>query len=48
MAEEQVRVELDERSYDILIGEGLRHQTGLRMQEVVQPSRVFFITDNTV
>jgi len=48
MAEERVRVELGERSYDILVGEGLRHEAGLRMQEVVQPSRVVVITDHMV
>ncbi len=48
MAEERVRVELGERSYDILIGERLRHQVGQRLQEVVEPSWVAVITDETV
>lgn len=48
MAEERVRVELGERSYDILIGERLRHQVGQRVQGVVKPSRVVVITDETV
>jgi len=48
MNSEQVRVNLGPRSYHIHIGQGLRHRLGEWVREVVEPSRVAVITDETV
>lgn len=48
MTTERVRVDLGERGYDILIGEGVRRRVGGMAREVVRPSRVAVITDRTV
>ena len=48
MTTARVRVDLGERSYDILIGRGLRRQVGQMAREVAQPSRVALISDRTV
>ncbi|MEM7459432.1 MAG: 3-dehydroquinate synthase [Pseudomonadota bacterium] len=43
-----VRVELDERSYDILIGAGLVPRVGALLQPFVKQPRVFVLSDETV
>lgn len=44
----RVRVELDERSYDILIGAGLLSRAGALLQPFVKQPRVFVLSDETV
>ncbi len=44
----RVHVDLGERSYDVLVDVGLRGRVGEHLQEVVAPSRVAVITDETV
>ncbi|NQY12615.1 MAG: 3-dehydroquinate synthase [Henriciella sp.] len=44
----RVRVELDERSYDILIGAKLLAQAGAYLSEFVKQKRVFILSDETV
>ncbi|MEM7327091.1 MAG: 3-dehydroquinate synthase [Pseudomonadota bacterium] len=44
----RVRVELDERSYDILIGTGLLARAGTLLQPFVKQKRVFVLSDDTV
>ncbi len=43
-----VRVDLGERSYDIIIGAGLLAEAGMRLSPFVSRSRVFIVTDETV
>ncbi|MEM9585268.1 MAG: 3-dehydroquinate synthase [Pseudomonadota bacterium] len=45
---ETLRVELADRSYDILIGEGLLAQTGSRLRALGVSGRVAVVTDQTV
>ena len=45
---DRVRVELDERSYDILIGAKLLAQAGAYLSEFVKQKRVFILSDETV
>ena len=44
----RVRVELDERSYDILIGPSLLQKAGELLSGIVRQPRVFVLTDETV
>lgn len=44
----EVTVQLDERSYPILIGPGLIDQTGARMAPVMSGKRAFVVTDDSV
>ncbi|MEO1553040.1 MAG: 3-dehydroquinate synthase [Pseudomonadota bacterium] len=44
----RVRVELDDRSYDILIGAGLLPRVGAFLQAIVKQKRVFVLSDETV
>ncbi len=43
-----VRVELGDRSYDILIGDGLLAEAGRHLSALVKQPRVFVLTDGTV
>lgn len=43
-----VRVELGERSYDILVGPGLLAQAGAYLRPLLKEDRVFIVTDETV
>ncbi|MFD0915045.1 3-dehydroquinate synthase [Pseudahrensia aquimaris] len=45
---ETIRVDLDERSYDIVIGAGVLAQAGTRIAELLPSSRAIIITDETV
>lgn len=44
----KVRVDLEDRSYDILIGEGLLAEAGRLVSPLVKQPRVFVLTDGTV
>ncbi len=43
-----VRVELGERSYDVLVGEGLLAQAGSHISPILKQNRVFVVTDDNV
>lgn len=43
-----VRVDLGERSYDILVGHGVLNQLGERLNGLLKQPRVFVLTDETV
>ncbi len=43
-----VRVELGDRSYDILVGHGVLDQLGKRLTSILKQPRVFVLTDETV
>jgi 3-dehydroquinate synthase len=45
---ERVGIELGERSYDILIGSGIRKQVGKLLKSVFEPSRVIVITHPSI
>ena len=45
---ETVRVELDARSYDIVIGRGLIDRAGTMLRPVIATPRVAVVTDNQV
>ena len=43
-----LRVDLDERSYDIVIGNGLVESAGVRIKHLLSSPRVLTITDENV
>ena len=45
---ETVTVELEDRSYDILVGHGALDQLGARVSAMIKQPRVFVLTDETV
>lgn len=45
---ETVTVELEDRSYDILVGHGALDQLGARLSAMIKQPRVFVLTDETV
>ncbi len=47
-ASNTVRVDLGERSYDILIGNGLLDHAGIRLASMARQPRIFVLTDGTV
>ena len=47
-AEQVVRVELGERSYDIVIGQGLLGGAGARLKPLLARDRVFVVADRRV
>lgn len=47
-ATDTVRVELGDRSYDILVGHGVLDQLGERLNGLLKQKRVFVLTDETV
>ena len=48
MSRESVRVELGDRGYDILIGEGLLNEAGKRIREALPGARLAVVTDENV
>ena len=45
---ETVRVNLGERSYDVLVGEGLLAEVAQHISPVLKQDRVFIVTDENV
>lgn len=43
-----LRVELGDRSYDIVVGVGLLREAGVLMTPILRRKRVFIVTDETV